>query len=478
MTVPLTGSGSLGVRLGHILGGWLDVNAILGGTATARTLSGASWFTRLATITTDYQNGTSSQKTIDTATNGLTSMFNGWQGSQTGLANTLQKLLQQTVIDMVATDQAQPATDFATALAYLIQQMQNGSSSFNASAPSVAAQSAVGTPTGNPQIVSSTVAGSGRTLQYVYPETIQFTCSADSQTGGATAGQETFTVKGQAAASSVYQYNWPLGSGYTGSMTAVPGNVNNGGGNLLVNSDFTTFTTSNVPDNWNILVGAAGTDVFNGGSGNAYTTGGGSLQYTGTGSALLDSVVQVFNTASSTNVGSGGTPAKLTPLTVYHMNGWLKVSATPAAGVVEVALVDGTNTIINDGAGNAASFTQSLTASTSTYAAFNGALRTPASLPATIKLRVRLSTAIDSAKSVYFGRLSLTKANQAYAPGGPFYSIHSGSTNLLLADQWNSVVTTTWGTFQREFQRFFNMIGLNLAFPGSGSPTVADSLIL
>jgi hypothetical protein len=256
----------------------------------------------------------------------------------------------------------------------------------------------------------------------------------------------------------------------------VDGTKNNSAGNLLQNSSFEVFSTANVPDNWVLAIGAAGTDVFNGGSGNAYA-GSGSLQFTGTGAALLDAVTQQFGTTPTATVGAGGTAATLLPDTQYAFSGWIKVSATPTAGVLEFALIDGAGATINDDAGTANAVTQSLTAVTSTWQPVSGVFRTPAVLPSTAKFRVRLSTAIDSGVSVFVDRLALAAMNQVYA-GGLYLAAFSGANKLITGDTWLLAMTNTFGAVQKRAEMVFGMRALGLQFPNTtSSPTVADSVI-
>lgn len=483
MTIPLTGSGGLYTRLGHLFGGLADANALRGGVATARVLSGANLASRINTIQGDFAAGTGLQQAVD----GIYSSLSGTQSGLSSLFTDFASRAQSTLKAMYSIDQGVSpnaplatltASDLTTALKTLIAQMNTAAASVNASVPTAGAQTAVGTPNGNPVIVTSLKDSLGRTLQYVFPEVLTFACSADSQ-GSATLGNEPVRVGGQPAVSDVWSQLWPGGSGVSASLSAVDGSKSNSAGNLLTNGDFTAWTTANYPDNWVISVGTAGTTVFNGSSAGAYTTGGGALQLTGDAGGTLSALLQPFNTATSTAAGAGGTPGKVLADGQYAFNLWLKVSATPAAGVLELALVDGSGTVINDDQGAANLATKSLTAVSTSYVNFNGTFRLPAVLPSAVKLRLRLSTAIDNGKSVYVGRLALAAMSQLYA-GGPFASVFSGNTKLIAGaspDTWTVAVGNTYGAFQQYFERAFSMRSLGLQLPASGSPTIADSLI-
>jgi hypothetical protein len=468
------------------MGGLLDDLALLGGTATTRVLSGASWAARLLTIMTDYTNGTALPGPVTNFPTAVT----GWQGSQ-AIWQPIKSVCNNTLIQMANADTPLASVNLTYAMALLISQMRSSADSVKASVPSAGAFAAVGSPTGTPQIVTSLKNPKGYTLEYIFPETLTFACSSDSQ-GSATAGNEGVSVSGQAKASSIFAYGWPAGSGVKTTLRAVDGSKSNSAGNVLQNSDFFTTTTANLPDNWTARVGVVGTDIFTD-TANSYTTGGGSLKFLGTGSALLDAVTQDFSTTPATGVGAGGTSYAILPNTVYHVNGWVKCSATPAAGVLEIALTDGSaypSVVQNNDQSVACSFTKSLTAVSTTYVPFNGSFQTPAVLPTTtppLRLRVRLSTAIDSGKAAFIGRLSMTPASQLYGPQGPFVSIHSGKVAMIdgiSPDSWTVAMTNTWGVFQREFLRLFGMTNLNLPgqsigmiLPSSNSPTIPDSLV-
>lgn len=485
MTIPLTGGGGLFTRLGHIFGGVADALALQGATATARVLAGSSMLTREATLQSDYGAGTAALQLIN-GDNGfgqsatpLYQSVDSWQNTFNQFFSNLQIIAQNTIIKMADTDAGgllQRTLPYA--LSYLIAQMQATSESVNATTVVVGAQTAVGTPTGNPVIVVSALNGYGQTIQYAFGETLTFACTADAQTGGATAKQEALTVTGQAAVSNSFAYNWPGGSGASTPINACDSTVNNSGAaiNALQNSDFETFTTANNPDNWTIATGVAGTSVISGGSGNAYK-GANCVGFVGD-SATLTAITQLFNQAPSVTVGAGGTSFKPAPLTPYAVNVEFKLSAaSPTAGVLEIALIDGTGTIINDASGTANSVTANLHSIADTsFHNVNAVFRLPAVLPSTIKLRVRLSTALTTGTTVYVDGLAMNPMKQFYA-GGPFVSVFSGPTNMILGDSWTVAFTPTWGLVQQYMDRFCGMKSLGLQIPGNVAPTVADSVI-
>lgn len=468
MTIPLTGSGSLFVRLGHIFGGILDLDAIRGGAATARTLSGASWKTRaLTTLIGDYNAGTA----IPDVINGITTALTSWQTTQNGLISQMRTLAGNTLISMANTSVPLPQKTIPAAMVLLIEEMLISADNVKQSVPSAGSQTAFGTPTGNAVVRCSVKRQDGFTLQYLFPETLVIACSSDSYTGGATAGNESLTVRGAAANSDLLSYNWPGGSGSNNTLTAISPAVDaQASANILTNADFENMT-ANVPNNWTVLVGTPGTDILAAGSSKAYT-GTNAVQFAYNAGAPLSSLAQTFAATS------GGTTVALLPETQYAVNLWgMKDSGLTGAGAWSLDLIDGTNTVINDNNAVANTITATAASLGTTYGAIGGFFRTPAILPATIKLRLRISTAIaDSGKSVYFDRLTMTPAKQLYTEG-PFMSIFSGSANLLQGDTWTMAIGNTWGVNQQLFERLFGMRNLGMYLPYSGSPSIADSLV-
>jgi hypothetical protein len=465
------------VRLGHFGGTLGDINSLRGGSATTNVLAAASMLTRYAQYETDFAASPANSALLD----GIFAAVSGFQSALGSFPSALQQYAQATTIKMADQDSPLNQKTLQAALTLLYNQMTGGVAHIAASSVAVGAQTAVGTPNGTPSIVVAAKNNQGLIPQTVFPETLTFTCTADSQ-GSATLGQEPMSVTGPAAVSDPLSYLWPGGSGVNTTLSAIDATLNNSGGNILQNSGFEVFTTANTPDNWNPLIGVAGTDIFAASSGNAYT-GSSALQFTGTGSALDDSVCQVFNTPPNSGLGLGGTSYKLRPLTVYAVNAWIKVSATPTAGVLEFALTDGANpgTAINDPQGNANLKTFDLTSGglnvSTTYVPISAVFVTPAVMPAKIALRVRLSTAIDSAKSVFVDSLAMAPMSQLYGFGSPMCSIFSGATKPIAGDQWTATITNTYGGFAKLFERLFSMRSLGIQLPYSGGTAVNDNLI-
>lgn len=490
------------VRLGHEFAGIQDVQALRGGPASTRVLAGGNMASRvIGTISPDYAAGTPLPQVVD----GILTALSSFQGALGSLLTDFQTRARNTLLAMYALDQqagnpnaplAQLTAGFtlAQALTTLVSQMKTAAATVQAATVTAGALTAVGAPVGNPTAVVSLKNGQGAALQLCFPETLRVAITGDSQSGGATLGNEPYTVTGQAAVADALSHLWPGGSGVNTSGTLVDGSKDNSAGNLLQNGSFLAFSTANYPDNWLVGSGAAGTQVLNG-TGTTYLPGGGSVQFVGNATAA--GIAQAFGTTPSTAAGVGGTPATLKPDTVYHFSVPYKLSlASPAAGVLEAALTDGSawpGTVLADDAAvnNIANVALTGVADTNWHV-LSGSFRTPAVLPVTTpvaRLRVQLSTALSVGTSVYVGQPSFSApvglSDGALYAGGPFFTLHRGPNRAiagLTPDTWqltisNSYSTSGGGLLQQYFERIFGLRNLKLQLGASGSPTLADTLI-
>lgn len=462
MAITLSGTGGLFTRVGDIGGA---INSIISFLGSGDLSSGGVLSVGVAAdaIRSEY----ASARTDLIAT--LYPARDTYRLAHNTYLTSLQTIAQNTVIGMADDDNPLPAKTLANALAELISQMEGNSDSVDASTTS-ATPAAGSANVGDGVCVASVKRPSGVANEYVYAEDIVVKCTADAVTGGATQYSETFTASGEAAAASKLAYNWPAGSGASKSLTAVNASGDNTTGNKLTNSDFETFTVADTPDNWSILVGVAGTDINE--STDKYH-GTKCLEILGDG-ATLTSIAQTFNSA-------GGTLGTLKPNTVYMWNAWMKRDTSLAAGVLAIELVNGSNAVIADDAGNnnATSITLSSGLTTS-YAAKNGVFVTPANLPSVVKLRIRLTTAATSGESFYIDRLALAECAEPLYTGGPYAAVFAGTTAFLKNDVFTvAVANNNAGAFQKLFWRLFDMpaLGLQLPSDSGGSETVDDALV-
>lgn len=414
-------------------------------------------------------------------TDSLYSAKTSFGDSQRGMIDTLTTLAQNTVIEMAHADAVLVSKDLVTALRELIRQMDNTSDTIDANTVTASVAAASGN-TGTGKIIVGVIDGKGHTLEYAHPETLELKVVADSQ-GGGTAGAESFTLRGEVPSESRMAYTWPDGSGASTTLTMIDPTVDGSGAesdssNMLTNSCFDAFTT-NTPDDWTVLVGAAGTDILEEAS-TIYRTGGKSLEFEGDG-ATLPAIAQTLNPYLAVSTAEN----VIEPNTVYALAFYARKSASLVGGVLEISLVNGSNTIITDDEGNDLKYQVAHGTLTTSFAGYGTTFSTPRVLPATVKIRVRLSTAGTNNESVFVDDLALCRAVPAYT-GGPFVAAFRGSTEAILDDQWNitvsnnmSMTSNDGGVFQTMFDAAFDMKGLQLQIPShsSGSETIADTLV-
>ncbi len=394
--------------------------------------------------------------------------------TQAGVSVTdLVTFADNTIIQMVQNDNPQLSKDLLTCLTEVIRQMRTAVATVQACTVAVASTTAASANIGNGQVITSVRRFDGLFQENLFAENIMCLVTADQNDDSANAGSETFLVTGGEPPTDNFDWNYgSRGSGANTTLSAIDPTADDTGGNVLTNSGFETYTVANIPDGWDILVGSAGTTVKK--SIAQFYTGAASLNFVGNASELT-SVAQTFG------VGTLGT---LTALTQYAVGLWIRTSnITLETGVVEVSLVDSSNAVVNDYSGNANLFTNALSAITvNTWTPISGVFRTPQNLPTTLKLRVRLSVAALAATNVYVDNLGMGIMTEAYS-GGPAIGVVSGATDWHDGDNVVVAVTNNRGgasnlkTFQTMFDRFYDMKGLGLLLPSSGSPSISDALI-
>lgn len=394
------------------------------------------------------------------------------------VSSTCQQMAEQTVNRMVFRDFARlnqnlTQTNTLGSLVEIIRQMQAAGATVLAM--TIGASSTAFTGDGNGIVnVSTKRPYDGLVLENAFAETITYTCSADSYSGGATEGAEVFSVNGQGSQPDLFAFDWPLGSNAQTTLTAIDGDSDNTNGNLLTNSGFASWT-GNAPDNFTIVEGTAGTNIQKEAS--IVYTGDYSLALVGDGTTEVD-LQQVFD-------DSTGTLGSLSPQTQYSFNIFLRRGGTAiSSGVIQIALVDADGVILQDVAGVDNSFNIDTTGLNTVFTSYTGVFRTGQILPDAIYLRILQTTPIESGKTVYAGKMSLGIMSQFYTCG-PFLAIHSGSDPFLFGDYAYSTITNSRGSggslnsFQVLFARLFPsyMYGSELLLPSSASPTISDNLI-
>ena len=471
MSVALTGSGGLFTALGKIGAAQRTVYGHIGTadpSTTAAWGSGGPAIKPVASAINDILTQLAASAAPQLA-NGVWGSRDSYREVHQQYLTDLQQLAQSLVIELVHADAVLPSKTLPVALKELIRQMVAGSATLTKNTVS-ATVAAVAGNTGDAVLICSLVDPTGVNREHVLPEVLDAVVTADGQQdGGATVGAEVLTITGELATTGELNWQWPDGSSSANTVTLVNPSEN-ASTNLLTNSAFEAFTAHS-PDNWAIVTGTANTSIFGATGSNAIRSTGSSLQFLGDG-AELTAITQTFNSTL-------GTTSNPKPLTVYGVNCWHKISTGAVAGNLTLSLVDVSGTVINDDAGTANTVTQNLAlSSNSTFTAINGFFRTPSVMPSTVKLRLKLTTALSSGKSVYIDDLAMAEAAELYASGPLVVAFRGGLVDVVKDDAYTiTVANNGGGTFQQIVQQNFDMRSLRLMFPTAASGTIANTLV-
>ncbi|HWB13347.1 MAG TPA: hypothetical protein VG826_29245 [Pirellulales bacterium] len=442
MAITLTGAGGLFTRLGKLAGALNDLNTFRGGTSSGQLVLAVT--DALAEVDGDTA-------AIRYALQGLNAALPAGQGALTPLANALRTAAQNLLIAQVNADTPLVQQTVPYALAVLKAQMLSGGDYVSPNTVS-ATPAAGGSNTGNGAIVCGTRDPYGYQLDNLLAETLQVSVTAEESAGGSLLFQGT---KSQA---DPLNWQWPAGSGANALLTAIAPAANTG---YVAGGDFETFTVANLPDGWTATLGTAGTDFGAAGSGYA---GANALKFIG-GTGVLTNLTQTLTA--------------LTARTPYAINFWVKESGSPASGVLQVDLYNGAS-IIQDEAGNNCSLAINLTSLTTSYVAHGAIWSIADPLPATVTLRLHLTTACPAAANVFVDQLTLQPATQlGLNPGDSIYAAAAaGSVDFCLRDTFTiAVANNRTSKWQQAFDRLFNCRALGFVLPTSGSTLINDSLI-
>jgi len=219
-------------------------------------------------------------------------------------------------------------------------------------------------------------------------------------------------------------------------------------------------------------------------------------QLTSTDNTTGGSIAHATSTAGSAHVMDGARslefdsdgaelttilfPLILEKASQYAISTWWKADVVPAAGVITVDLVSSTTgTVINDDEAVANSFTIDATAlSNSAFTHQAGVVRSPSTLPDTVFLRIRISTAVSTGTSLFLDEVCVVEMDQIYT-GGLSAALFTGPVRWELDDLITLPVTNDrTGALNEWANRVFELRSNNLLIPTDtgGSETQPDSL--
>lgn len=167
----------------------------------------------------------------------------------------------------------------------------------------------------------------------------------------------------------------------------------------------------------------------------------------------------------------------LSAKTCYAMNLWASVDVVPAAGELEVALVDGVSgDVIEDDQGAENKFTVDLTTLDTYPAANNGAFHTPTVMPRAVYVRVKITTPLSAGTSLFMDEICLSPMTRLYS-GGPYVAAFSGPYEFEVDDYVEINVTNSRdGLIHEWLNRLLSLAQKDILLPVSYTPTKDDSL--
>ena len=384
---------------------------------------------------------------------------------------TLIEMCWKEANDVANNTQAMRSKTVYEALVWLIREMRKSSEDVNASTISKssttfgASNVAVGARFVWLTKTQNAILGGMTDYENIRGEVLEARCVLDSVSGAVNPGSEIIEVRGQVAYPGL-DYRFPAGSGTVTRLTTICASVDAGpmGQNILTNSDLEDQTT-NLPDNWTIVTGTAGTHFSTETTAANVFRGSKSLK-------LIHGTGGTFNIRQQ--LGSAtGTFGRVTPDRPYVIAFAIKTDAS-AAGVIRVSLKDGSGNIIDSG--NAA-YSYTLTASLA-YTVVTQTIRTPINVPSTCYVHLESTTTI-SGGSAYIDEIIIAELI-SIAPGGQAIGMIAGSTDFRVDDSGRFYFTNDLaGKFQTGFDRLFDLYGKGLQLPSdtTNTETISDTLI-
>ena len=448
--------------------------------------------TTIQTEITDFRNLYETQE--EKEAEGVLTSGESYKSGNGAIFSVLQNTLQSSIIEQVDRDSTLTTKSLARALKDLIVQMYGAGS---ASAPDTAlekrgftlAVTAGSGNTGDHVLISSKKAPDGLDNEYLFTETLKGTITSIAQ-AGTTSFTETLSIKGAPAENDRFSVDWPAGSGSTSSINSI-NPVTTGGGQLVTNGGFDTYTTANAPDDWTIVNGAAGTEILE--ETTLKFSGSSSVEFASDGSTLTLLRQKIYDPSNSIN--------KVQAHDVLAIFFKYRQSAeSVGSGTFTLRLVDGASTpaVINDDAGNALKIDIDTTSSGATAGFINQSafFSLPKSLPSVVQVEIGYHTdPPDTGVLSYVDHLVVAKADQLYT-AGPYVKLISGVTEAAVGDTQDLAITKnddeggsgrSTGLLQLAADRFWGIrtvtdpddstLTLRLPSVTDGSPEVPDTAI-
>ena len=293
-------------------------------------------------------------------------------------------------------------------------------------------------------------------------EMLEVRCVVDAQEGRMIEGAESFEVRGQPSYPSM-DYRFPAGSGVMLRCNSITAAIDNGStySNILTNSDLENWT-SNIPDQFTVSSGTAGTDFLSESAD----------PYRGTYGLKAAATGAVFKIRQ--RLGSvTGSVSKLAADRPYVIAAAMRKDAS-ATGTIRLSIQDSAGSVIDSGA-VAKTVTEGNMLTTYTLQSIT--FRSPRVIPTEIYLVLESTVAVTTA-AMYVDEIVLAEMTPI-ARGGQAIAIIAGETNWNLDDNARyNFTNNAEGVFVEAFDKFFQMYEQGLSLPPNyvGSETILDSL--
>lgn len=383
------------------------------------------------------------------------------------IPDLLLNVATNVVIDSVRTHDPLIPADLSSCMTELVRQMVLDSKTVRSMSTTVSI-----TDSSNKNIALVAIKNrDGGENQFTLAEKVRLEVTTDSYTGGASPGNEGFTVITRDAATSAYNYDYPAGSGSTVTLSRTNITASASEGNIVENGTFTiaSETTPTAPASW-VAVGSYGT------AGTNWKTTSEGLKIVGNASSDVRLQQEISTGVTARNV--------------YAFHFRAKAPSALTTGTIAIDLVDSTGNILVDDSNNYLAYSVNLSTLTSSFSTFTGFFVFGTKNPDVVYLRIRCTTADTTV--VIMDRLVLTEMTELYS-GGPFVSVLGLASQPLtageridlnfskalatVANNAPATLTYTNNTFQVLFDRLFSTGAGGFTLPNSATPTINDSLI-
>lgn len=456
MALTYDGTGGLFTRLGKLIG---MMDAVRTHQANLKTL--------LAGVQGEYSSADSYMIAA------LTGPIESRISEAGGILLDIRRAAETTLAEMcfaeasTSTTNSMKTKNTEDALAWLIRQMSTDSEDVDGTVITIGSPSAGASNNGNgsfvvsaecPNILLSNTTNFPSTRQ----ELLTSRCVQDSQDGSIKSGFEIFEVVGQPGYTNL-DYRFPAGSNRSARVITACAAMDNGPQyqNILTNSDFED-QTSNLPAQWSLVTGTAGTDFLTETS----------TVYRGASSIKAAVTGNVFKIRQQLGVSTGSF-GKLTPDRPYVISFASYLTAT-ATGTVRLSLQDAAGNVLG-------SFSLTVAHTSMTAGAWKqhyAIVYSPRVITTASYMVLETTTAV-AVQPIFIDEVVVAEC-VPMAAGGPFVAMLAGSADWN-ADDFVRIKLDNGaeGAFNTAFDRLFDMHGKGLALPADylGAETILDTLI-